>query len=90
MTAIGSPTNGTQIHLFVVAGNTNNGGNNAVYLSNMILPSTGDPGNYGRDGAGGGSGNGTNFNGTGGPNITAATYSIGDSTSVSDWTMLED
>ena len=90
MTAIGSPVNSTSIKIFAVAGNTSNGGNNAVYLSNMILPSTGDPGNYGRDGVGGGVGNGTNFDGTGGPNITAALYSIGDSTSVSDWTMLED
>lgn len=94
MTAIGSPTNGTSIKIFAVAGNTNNGGNNAVYLSNMILPSEttppSGPGGYGRDGVGGGSGNGTNFDGTGGPNITAATYLIGDSASVSDWTMLED
>ncbi|MCC6547686.1 hypothetical protein IT570_11020 [Candidatus Sumerlaeota bacterium] len=89
LTTIGSPASGTPIKIFVVAGNTNNGGSTAVYLSNMVLPSDGTPGNYGRDGAGGGSGNGTNFDGVGGPNITPATYTIGIGTSVSDWTMID-
>jgi len=76
LSAIGSPAAGTTIKLFAVAGNTSGGGaNNVVYLSNQALPNSGTPGNFGRDGAGG-DGVGTNFNGTGGPNITPANYTI--------------
>lgn len=76
LSAIGSPATGSTIKLFAVAGNRFGGGpDNTVYLSNQILPNSGTPGNFGRNGSGG-DGVGTSFNGTGGPNVTPASYSI--------------
>ncbi|MBI1291743.1 hypothetical protein GC173_10940 [bacterium] len=77
LSAIGSPAIGTNIKLFAVSGNTFGGGaNNTNYLSNQILPNSGTPSNFGRDGAGGGDGVGTSYNGTGGPTVTPATYQV--------------
>lgn len=66
-------TVGKQFKIFLVSGNAGKGGNPATYMANQILPATGLATCYGNDGAGGAAGNGLNFNGTGGPNITPTT-----------------
>ncbi|CAN5308045.1 hypothetical protein BH09SUM1_BH09SUM1_29000 [soil metagenome] len=88
-TEIGSPANGATIKIFASSGNFTKGGNAANYMSNQVIPNPGTAGNFGNDGAGGSGGNGLNYNGTGGPNITPASYVMAAPSSVNDWAILE-